>query len=196
MLSCSKCKLVLSSSDFSPRQDRKRGFSSVCKTCKAKQKQDKQFLPATDGFKACSKCGNVLHVTQFFVCSTHTDGRDSHCKACEHKRKMHRLNTRKECRIVENLRRRTRAVLQGINKSANTLDLIGCTPEQLRDHIESQFEDGMTWENYGEWHIDHKRPCASFDLMVEAQQRECFNFTNLGPLWAKDNLSKGDRYDG
>ena len=49
----------------------------------------------------------------------------------------------------------------------------------------------MTWDNHGEWHIDHIKPCASFDLTDADQQRECFNYTNLQPLWAKDNLSKG-----
>lgn len=52
----------------------------------------------------------------------------------------------------------------------------------------------MTWENYGPvWHVDHIRPCASFDLQDPAQQRECFNFKNLQPLFAKENLKKGDR---
>ncbi len=53
----------------------------------------------------------------------------------------------------------------------------------------------MTWDNYGEWHIDHIKPCALFDFTKEEQQRECFHYTNLQPLWAKDNMRKSDKYE-
>lgn len=56
-----------------------------------------------------------------------------------------------------------------------------------------QFEPGMTWENYGtEWHVDHIVPCSYFDLTDPEQQRICFNYRNLQPLWAKDNLEKSN----
>ena len=91
------------------------------------------------------------------------------------------------------LRARVRAAITRSSgaKSRKTTRLIGCSIERLRQHLEAQFTEGMTWDNHGEWHIDHIKPCASFDLANEAQQRECFNYTNLQPLWAKDNLSKG-----
>jgi hypothetical protein len=78
--------------------------------------------------------------------------------------------------------------------SSNVLRLLGCSVEVLKVHLAAQFLPGMTWENYGDWHIDHIRPCASFDLTQPDQQRACFNYTNLQPLWAKDNLSKGAKY--
>lgn len=53
----------------------------------------------------------------------------------------------------------------------------------------------MSWENYGEWHIDHIKPCSSFDLSDPKQQKECFNYTNLQPLWAIDNLKKSYKYE-
>ena len=82
-------------------------------------------------------------------------------------------------------------------KAAATLELLGCTPEHLRAYLEAQFEPGMSWENYGRdgWHVDHIRPCASFDLTDPAQQRECFHFANLQPLWAADNLAKRDTWE-
>ena len=60
-------------------------------------------------------------------------------------------------------------------------------------HLEAQFKPGMTWDNYGlkGWHVDHIRPCASFDLRDPEQQRRCFHYTNLQPLWAEENLKKG-----
>lgn len=79
-------------------------------------------------------------------------------------------------------------------KSATTMKLVGCSIEFLKIHLQNKFKPGMTWTNYGAWHIDHIRPCASFDLSKPTEQRKCFNFTNLQPLWAKENLSKGKRY--
>jgi hypothetical protein len=80
-------------------------------------------------------------------------------------------------------------------KSAKTIELLGCTVEQLQTFIEAEFTDGMTWENYGEWHIDHIRPCASFNLEDPEEQKKCFHWTNLQPLWALDNIRKGDKWE-
>lgn len=98
-------------------------------------------------------------------------------------------------RLTKCLRTRISKVLNGRNKSANSLELLGCTAAQLREHLEKQFTDSMSWANYGHdgWHMDHIRPCASFDLTKEAAQRTCFHYTNLQPLWAADNIKKGDK---
>lgn len=91
------------------------------------------------------------------------------------------------------LRNRINAVLRsgGAIRTERTETLLGCTIAAFRAHIEAQFRPGMTWENHGEWHIDHIRPCASFDLRDPAQQRQCFHYTNLQPLWAAENMKKG-----
>jgi len=91
------------------------------------------------------------------------------------------------------LRARVRAAIRnsGGTKSHGTMQLVGCTVENLRQHLEQQFTDGMSWDNHGDWHVDHIMPCAAFDLTDEDQQRVCFNYTNLQPLWASDNMSKG-----
>jgi hypothetical protein len=78
-------------------------------------------------------------------------------------------------------------------KSAKTVELLGCTLRQLRLHIESKFLSGMSWDNRSKWHIDHIRPCDSFDLTDPGQQRLCFHYANLQPLWAGDNHKKGAR---
>jgi hypothetical protein len=104
-----------------------------------------------------------------------------------------RHDTEPNFKLVRNLRRRILDALKGTTKSAHTMELIGCTPDALRRHMESLFEPWMTWENQGRggWHVDHIKACAKFDLTDPAQQRECFNYTNLQPLWAFDNLRKG-----
>ena len=100
-------------------------------------------------------------------------------------------------KLICNLRRRLHTALSGQCKTAESLNLLGGAPEDLRKHLEEQFTDGMSWENYGMrgWHVDHIKPCAKFDLTKEAEQRRCFHYSNLQPLWAADNLAKGDNYN-
>lgn len=76
-------------------------------------------------------------------------------------------------------------------------ELLGCSKEELIEHLESQFSEGMTWENWSlnGWHIDHIRPVSSFDLSDPAQAKECFHYSNLQPLWAIDNLKKSDSWE-
>jgi hypothetical protein len=95
--------------------------------------------------------------------------------------------------VAHNLRNRILKVLKGRNKSKSTLKLLGCTIEFLKNHLESKFTKGMSFSNYGKWHIDHIRPCASFDLSKSSEQHKCFHYTNLQPLWAKDNREKRDK---
>ena len=75
-----------------------------------------------------------------------------------------------------------------------SFSMVGCSVEFLRRYIEAKFEAGMTWDNYGEWHVDHIRPCASFDLSDKEQVIQCFNWRNLQPMWASENSSKGSNY--
>ena len=84
---------------------------------------------------------------------------------------------------------------QFASKTCSTFDLVGCEPKDLKKHLEDQFREGMTWDNYGEWHVDHIRPCDSFNLSFDSERKECFHFSNLQPLWANENLTKGNRYE-
>ncbi|WP_217597848.1 hypothetical protein [Cohnella sp. GbtcB17] len=96
--------------------------------------------------------------------------------------------------LTKRLRCRIWYALNGAKKQKSTIELLGCSPEQARKHIENLFKFGMSWENYGDWHIDHIRPCSSFDLTDPDQQKQCFHFTNLQPLWSAENLSKGSKW--
>jgi hypothetical protein len=91
--------------------------------------------------------------------------------------------------------RRFRDIMRRKHNSENALILVGCSLEDLRKYLEAMFQDGMTWTNYGEWHIDHIRPISSFNLTNEEEVKQCFHYTNLQPLWAKDNLKKSNKYN-
>lgn len=108
-----------------------------------------------------------------------------------------RLDRDPSARLAKNIRERMRNTIFNGCKSASTLELLGCSFDDCRKHIEALFQEGMSWENYGfdGWHIDHIRPCASFDLTDPKQQAECFHYTNLQPLWAIDNIKKGDFFE-
>ena len=103
-------------------------------------------------------------------------------------------------RLSSTMRSRISRALRNNNiqykKSNHSIDLLGCSIMELKAHLEKNFTDGMSWENYGDWHVDHIRPCASFKNLGEdpEQQRDCFHYSNLQPLWAKDNLIKSDKY--
>ena len=112
-------------------------------------------------------------------------------------KKKQRRKENIEVRILHNLRSRINKALRGAAKSKRTMELLGCTIEDLCKHLENQFVPEMTWENYGirGWHVDHIFPCKLFDMTDLEEQKKCFHFTNLQPLWAGDNLSKNGRVE-
>lgn len=96
-------------------------------------------------------------------------------------------------RLRDNIRSRFRQALRGITKGLGAIKALGCTIEYLKQYLESKFQLGMSWDNYGfyGWHIDHIVPLASFDLTDINQVKKACHYTNLQPLWAEDNLRKG-----
>lgn len=120
------------------------------------------------------------------------------CK-CQKLKSSHKSRSLSDsARIAKNLRKRVYNAFKrsSARKYGKTRDLIGCSGKELVEYISSKFLPGMTLENYGEWHIDHIKPVASFDLRDQDQCRQCFGFRNLQPLWRHDNLSKGAMFEG
>jgi hypothetical protein len=90
----------------------------------------------------------------------------------------------------------SRAIKEGYgNKSYKVIELIGCDWKTAKEWIESQWKEGMSWENHGikVWHIDHKIPVSFFNMSIIEEQKKCFHYTNLQPLWAKDNMEKSNK---
>lgn len=99
-------------------------------------------------------------------------------------------------RIVDNMTRRTQAVFvkAGVKRPLTHLELLGCSYEQLKEHLQSQFKPPMSYINYGEWEVDHIKPVSSFDLTNPKEAIQCFNYKNLQPLWRFDNRSKHNKH--
>ena len=96
-------------------------------------------------------------------------------------------------KIAKIFRQRLWRVLKNRNVKIEMKILIGCTKEFLKQYLENRFKIGMSWDNYSMngWHIDHIKPCCKFNLENLEELKKCFHYTNLQPLWAKENLSKG-----
>jgi hypothetical protein len=129
---------------------------------------------------------------------------------CNHKRRSNPAYRRKEnqqnqkrnrrryhldvnYRCTECLRSRVRQAIKRGSKAGSAVRDLGCSIEQLKQHLETQFRPNMTWDNYGQWHIDHITPLSNFDLTDREQFLEACHFTNLQPLWAVDNLIKSNK---
>jgi len=105
-------------------------------------------------------------------------------------------------RIAHNIRSRLSLAVKGKQKFGSAISDLGCSIAHLKIKLQLKFHrsprgkhEYMTWDNYGEWHIDHKRPLASFDLSDPQQLKDACHYTNLQPMWAKDNLKKGSKDD-
>lgn len=108
-------------------------------------------------------------------------------------------NQRPEVRIKRALRARLLGILKRGNgsKSSKMVELVGCTMPFLRDYLQSLWKEGMSWDNYGfgrgKWVMDHIVACDKFDLTDKEQQKLCFNYKNLQPLWWEENATKSNK---
>jgi hypothetical protein len=121
-------------------------------------------------------------------------------KEVERARRKQRYDTEPQYHLACILRGRLRAAInraKHAKKSAHTFELLGCTIEELSTYIEGRWKPGMDWTNLGSgqgcWVVDHVFPCSSFDLTQASQQRICFHYANLQPLWWSENASKSDK---
>jgi hypothetical protein len=106
-------------------------------------------------------------------------------------------NSSEQNKLKHNLRNRIRFVLKGLRRGGRLHELVGCSVDFLKSYLESQFTAGMSWGTYGTggWHVDHVIPIKAFDLTNEIQQKACFYYKNLSPLWGSDNISKSAKYN-
>lgn len=187
MKKCSKCKIEKEYSNFNKNKYNKDGYQYHCKDCRVesriKNKDKKRIYDSEYSLKNKNKIKER--------CKNWKQNNKDKINKYNRERASSDLNYK----ILHNLRNRVGNAIKFNYKSTSTKELLGCSIEYLRLYLEDMFDDDMSWYNYGLWHIDHIRPCASFNLSDLDQQKQCFHYTNLQPLWAKDNLSKGAKYE-
>lgn len=135
------------------------------------------------------------HVDVRRWCRFTTDGKSYLGSKCETCRKLNRQKHREKdvgARLRNRINSTIRSRLAGSkHRCTKVSGLLGCSIEQYMYYIEQLWEPGMTWANWGTWHIDHMRPCKNFDLTDPEQVVECFRYTNTRPLWATQNRNPG-----
>jgi len=178
----------------------------------AQKKQLKKYFATEKGKQARAKYAKSDKKKQalkrFFATEKGKQARAKYAKSDKKKQALKRwrhsdkgkqfikkYNSRPQIKLARNLRTRVYLSLkrQGGIKSKKTMDLVGCDINYLRKHLEEKFEPLMSWDNYGKWHVDHIIPVTKFDLTDPEQQKICFHYTNLQPLWGSENIRKSNK---
>jgi hypothetical protein len=196
---CSYCGKKKSIDLFGKTEHEKDGYLTFCKTCFIEAVKD-------DFVKHCPKCDTTKIKNDFPSDIARLDGLYGLCRRCKSKQnKTYKVNNKEKVnaldkkrlenpqeKIIHNLRTRLRHLVK--RKNEPTLEYLGISSGEYKKWIEYQFDDVMTWDNYGSyWHMDHVVPCNSFNLENEEEIFECFNWTNLRPLNATKNMSKNNK---
>lgn len=204
--SCTLCQQVLPLDSFAKHGNNLRSQCKDCRRPKDKAWRDHKESLYPEKEKSRRQATYQKHRDKVIERSRlFKEANPERILASSRRRRKERMKNDIQFRLAAVLRTCVRQKLQeqNVTKRTHTADLVGCTTTHLRSHLESLFQPGMTWENYGayrrggplKWNIDHIRPCVSFDLSDLEQQKICFHWTNLQPLWAPDNMAKGSRLD-
>lgn len=198
---CNCCKQLLSIDLFHKNKAFADGFSHYCKICRKNfYKKNLKAQEYDKNYSIKNKEKRKETVKKHY--------NKNKLKIAERKKIYYQLNKKKysdkekkrreniQYKVKSNISRRIRSLLTGGKINKSTINFLGCSIEELKIFIEKKFREGMSWDNYGlkGWHLDHIKPCSSFDLTKEEDVKKCFHYTNLQPLWAKDNLSKGAKF--
>ena len=212
---CSKCKQEKKVCEFGNSKSSKDGLLYCCKKCNNKRSVEYR---KNNPEKVLEITRNWTAKNPEWVYNRHKKWRDENRELANEikrdwlnknpeKRKQYRENykqrkreQRKERRNTDpifNLTNRMRGrlrkylIILNISKKNKTFEIVGCSPQFLKEHLEKQFIDGMTWENRSEWHIDHRIPLSS--AKTEEELYKLCHYTNLQPLWAEENLKKSNK---
>lgn len=165
---CSNCNIEKLKSDFTKNICTSDGCSIHCKKCINLLRDDKKYKEYYNNNRDKIIAQKVLYY-------------------------RNRWKTDENYRILSNIRRRINHFIKKEDKSCSSREILGCDLDFFKNYISNLFTDGMSWENYGEWQLDHKKPCSLYDFKDPEQQKECFHYTNLQPLWTIDNILKSNK---
>lgn len=200
---CSQCKESKMFKDFVAESKNGLIRRNICRSCEKTSRKNKVINTEN---KTCGQCKQTLNKKEFTSDSSRIDGLYGVCKECKSKndkqwkennpKKVKELNIKRmsipQNKIAHNMRSRLGYLVK--NKKNSTFDYIGINTDDFFLWLEYQFDENMTWDNYGNyWEIDHVKPCSSFDLTNEEEIYKCFNWKNMRPLEKTQNNSKNNK---
>lgn len=199
---CKKCGIEKNICEFDKDTRNKSGIMSKCKVCRRDYHNEynkKNIEKKRESYKKYyyqNRDKELLRIKKKH--EKYSEKEKEYRKTNRHKiskREKDRYNTDLIFKLKTNIRNRLKLFLKTkkINKNNKTFEIVGATPEIIKEHIEQQFRDGMTWENYGfdGWHIDHIIPLSS--AKSEEEVYNLCHYTNLQPLWANENYKKSNK---
>ncbi len=202
MKTCTKCNIEKSLDNFVKNKRQKDGYHYVCKECHLLYKNQNKDKIKEKHTKW--KTNNKEYITNYNKQYNIQNPEKKKYSADKwwiahpnyHKEwKQKKYSSDIYYRIKDNLRSRFYNAVINQFKITSVIDLLGCTVEQLKQHLELQFKPEMNWDNHGKiWEIDHIKPCSSFDLTDAEQQKQCFHYTNLQPLFKTSGIAKDFGY--
>lgn len=202
---CSKCNVFKHKESFVKDRSKYSGYYSSCKDCNAARRKKyymnnrKRLIQQV--VEKTRNCPKATARKRKYARSEKGKAVMSAWRAANreelNRAEISRINNNPELKLVTAQRKRISKLLSTKGKSKRTLEYLGCTGVELKQHIEKMFCDNMSWDNYGSyWHVDHIKPCSAFDLSKEDERVACFHYTNLQPLEKHENLRKGSLYEG
>jgi hypothetical protein len=208
---CIECKIEKDLIDFYKTTKNKTGYENKCKKCKNSYtvKNNKKYK---EYFKLKSKEWKLNNFIknkeyqqdyynknkEYWIINRKSYNKQWRIDNKEKKQKwwVEKYNNDINFKLSSILRSRLHKALKTTKKSLTITNLLGCNIDELKLHIESQFFDKMNWNNHGKiWEIDHIKPCASFDLTDLEQQKQCFHYTNLQPLFKTTEIAENLGYN-
>ena len=197
---CSKCSIEQNVCEYHKDNTKKDGLRPECKSCKKKFLEDNKSIISErqKGYYEKHKEQRLNHSKEYYQKNKSQKQTYSLKYYEENKSKINTYRKfRKKTdpiyklRVGMSIRLNHFLKTKNLRKNNTTFNIIGCTPEELKKYLESLFTENMTWDNHGlfGWHIDHKIPLSS--ATTEDEIYKLCHYTNLQPLWSKDNLSKG-----
>jgi hypothetical protein len=189
MKTCNKCKLEKPIFEFNKNSSSKDGFRHYCRECQKKMSVNYSQKKG-DELKEKKKLWKLNNHDK--VIESRKKSYKKHGKQIsKSKYEKYKKNPIDYLKLLMRSRIRKIVKLMSIEKHKTSMEIVGCTPIILKEHLEKQFTTGMSWDNQGKWHIDHKIPLSS--AKNENDVYKLCHYTNLQPLWAIDNLKKGSK---
>lgn len=194
---CTKCKKTKLATEFCRNKARKDGLSLWCRSCMKLAKRSWYIKNRASVLEeAAIRYANMSEKDKKAFIERMVKYKKTYKKTKRGKASIRRYKNKPDVKFANKIRKKLKKsfVENGWGKKSLTYKYIGLDKEEFKKHIESQFTEGMTWDNWGidGWHLDHRLPLSAAE--TEEEIGLLWHYTNLQPMWAEENIAKGNKY--